>query len=86
MGDHLYTFSDGILYQVNKHNGQTVSRTRFGIDEKWTGDQSRQKIWFDGFAIMPDGRVFLMNRGIAAFDHDLWTTTLPYLKGSTKEI
>jgi hypothetical protein len=78
-GDYLYLMSDSTLYQVCKETGKTLSRTIFIGNDEVRAKGGKGKIYFDHFAFLDDGTLVVANP-TALYDHDLWTTKLPFLK------
>jgi hypothetical protein len=78
-GDHLYLMCDGTLYQIDKVDGRTLSRSIFiGYEPIWKDRGKQSKLYYDHLAFLDDGTFFLSSGG-EFYGAYLWRAELPFI-------
>jgi hypothetical protein len=80
-GDHLYLMCDGMLYQLDKKTGNTLSRTVFiGNEKVWKERGKQAKLHYNYFTFLDDG-TFILAHASGIYDAHLWKADLPFIAG-----
>jgi hypothetical protein len=78
---HLYVMCDGMLYQLDKEDGQTLSRSIFiGNEAIWKERGEKRKLYYYHMAFLDDGTFFLCSSS-EFYDAFLWKADLPFIAG-----